>query len=73
MGGKRRIMASDQAEPGRQVRTGFRYDNAEKVPGAVLPPGSVAQLRQELQGIDEAQHAALASGDQYYLGARPRS
>jgi hypothetical protein len=73
MGGKNRIMAADQAETGRRVNTGFRYSDPEEVPGAVLSPSSAAELRQELQEIDEAQHAALATGDRYYLGARPRS
>jgi hypothetical protein len=43
----------------------------DKVAGAELSPERSQELHRELRSIDESQHAALAAGDQYYLGTRP--
>ena len=69
---KRRILASDEAEAGRAVSMGFTYSiGSQGVPGGRLSQERAQTLRDEIWDIDTAQHAALASGDRYYLGAPP--
>jgi hypothetical protein len=69
---KRRIVASDRAAAGRKVVVDDEV-LASEVPGAVLSAGRLSSLRAELREVDESQHAALASGDRYYLGTQLHS
>ncbi len=68
--GQRQRIVNGQAVKGGGTPVTSSSPPLEKVPGAVLSAESAELLRSELWDIDEAQHAALAAGDQYYLGPR---
>lgn len=71
MADRQRIVASSMRGAGRPVTRGKAANSKREVPGAVLSRAKSDALQQALRKIDEAQHAALAAGDRYYLGARP--
>jgi hypothetical protein len=66
-----RIVATGNPKA-RVVRTGFAFHSPSEVSGADLSSSRKATLRETLKQIDQAQHAALATGDRYYLGTKPR-